>query len=467
MVDSPSVEAPIQPLLSLRGHAGIVNSFHIVLPNPPLTSDQPAAVEVGGDDEDFTEFAAPHQFLQAPKWSLRDIAVGLSSDSVGEVSVWDLSIRSLLFRFQLHDALRAVKSAQWMSRGGAGPQPVELRSLPTPAVAGVLKVVGLPLLPEDPSVGGGDLVILTQGRSGKFFVWRISPNVGDVLGGHAPHVASLTHAPTSDSTRAGLLLMGEGQLPQCAFCHVCVWWDEGSYVVAYPDDNTGLVFFSNVGPNGVSKSPLTADLSNGGAITCGQAMVLRHDLGSGNDGGPLLCGGYESGHVVVYSLAARHVLLSIRLFPQPVTSIGLEWQCNDLLMLVAGSADGALQGGGVTVSSAEGWHWQRLLWERKLGKGAGGVSTLGPLLVVGGWDGVLRLYDAATGSLRTVLPHHAPAAVSTVDFLPLPNGGRDAGPPAFAATMAPVIVESPSPSRWVVFSSASSDHSVAVWCMRL
>jgi hypothetical protein len=291
---------------------------------------------------------------------------------------------------------------------------------------------------------GPDL-LLTQGRDQRARLWDAAAMIaaakaGGAAGAEAPHFLE----------DARQWLIAELPVPQFGFCNVVARLTPpalddaaAAVTVVIPDDGDRKLFQHTlrivqggdgdaVGwrlADGAAKAaaPAVAVVDSGGA-KLGLAMcmeVLPDAAGPTGDGAAAanrisVAVGFESGHIAVVVLAggaakSATTRVVVRAFSEPavaITAAALRGVSSSPgWNVIAASADGKLQSYALplddcVVKGNEGDTRQQ--WELGVPQGVGGMCVRpsdGRLLVVGGWEGALRLLDARTGKVVATAPH--------------------------------------------------------------
>ena len=270
------------------------------------------------------------------------------------------------------------------------------------------------------------------------------------------------------------------------------------------------------------ESSATVTVAN---FKCGQAMCASlfecnsssvFDAFGASDASPLrraapplflLVVGYESGHAAVFDTAAMATLAAPRVAPDPVTAcrvIGLDLASGGLVAVV-GSAEGMLRrvllpvpmggdGGGAlsamlsalrapSDADKNGCATRRTRtaaadgWSHKAPQGLGAVAcdARAGLVAVAGWDGQVRLLDAAAGTVVTNLVHHKGSVAVVAAFEGGFGGGGHHAAARFAASLASNLPR--NSSAWAVpsqvaarvhtcaLATAGADREIAVWAV--
>lgn len=223
--------------------------------------------------------------------------------------------------------------------------------------------------------------------------------------------------------------------------------------------------------------------------------------------GLVLCSAFESGHVTLCGLdwapprVQARVLAAVRAFPEAAMTCllarrggaageeaGEEAEEQDGDCVIATSAEGSVQCFRLAPCrpTPQQQRQQSLplplelslqpCWSAALPKGIGSACAAGRLLVLGCWDGSLRLYDlpgrrrrpgastdaAAAAALVSVLPLHTPEAVNSVSAAPSQAVAAQARF-AFDPRRHRPHADAHGGGGVHVFASASKDGRVAVW----
>jgi WD40 repeat protein len=239
---------------------------------------------------------------------------------------------------------------------------------------------------------------------------------------------------------------------------------------------------------------LSSSSGHGGEVPrYGQLMSLKIvSLRSGPLDSVVVLTTWESGHVAAlslpdsagYSSGSEGPPLAIRLvhrsFPEPAMAAVLSPRLTDNsslpeLILVVASAEGSLHGyrlryprsGPTQDNSSEDKRSALLVdvtWEHSLGKGVECCvlsKAHGMLLICGGWDGTIRLFDVLTAQVVSILTQHAKHSISSLSSFDTNNSSAHSSGQSFWLSSRSSRADEQLEED--VFAAGSSDGTISVW----